>query len=103
MIINFKEILGSDYSMENLVKRHTKEKTEGCLRFLNEICPIEGPKWEKNDVEVDDSGIKNLYYKKEEKHPLEDFMKAKNDNSKVCRIVWPTNPKNVSPSQFILV
>jgi len=95
LIINFKDILGSDYSMECLFKSHTKLKTPGCLIFLNEICPIAEQEWKKIDVEVTDSGIKNLYYKENEEHSLKFFSNIENNNFK-CRIVWPTDPQNPS-------
>ena len=100
LIINFNYILGTDFSMESLVKTHTKEMTPGCLRFLNKICQIVGRDWEKDDVEVIDS-VKNLYYKENEGHPLKDFLTAENNNSKV-KIVWPTDKKNESFDSLFL-
>jgi len=37
IILNFPEILGSDKSMELLFERHSEEKTEGYLKFINWI------------------------------------------------------------------
>jgi len=59
MIINFGEIMGSDFSMEQLVKKHSEEKTDGFLRFLNKICSKEegGGGWEEKDVDVQNKYI----------------------------------------------
>ena len=43
--------MGSDFSMEQLVKKHTEEKTDGFLRFLNKIRSKDGGGgWGKKDV-----------------------------------------------------
>jgi len=98
LIINFIDVLGSDHSMECLVKSHTKLKTPGFLRFLKNICHpgIVRQEWKVEDVEVIDSGAKNLYYKEGEDHPLKDFFLSVNDEDSKVTVVWPTSKQNES-------
>jgi hypothetical protein len=113
IISNFPEILGSDKSMELLFERHSEEKTEGYLKFINWIYnkKIESEnrsnqnrKWEEEHLDI--KWVTSLHFekKKSETSRFENEKYLKNllvTNEKVT-IVWPSDDKNPSFDCLIL-
>jgi len=69
IILNFPEILGSDKSMELLFERHSEEKTEGYLKFINWIYAKkiepenrsnQNRKWEEDNLDI--KRVTNLHF-----------------------------------------
>jgi len=113
IILNFPEILGSDKSIELLFERHSEEKTEGYLKFINWIYnkknesenrSNQNRKWKEEHLDI--KRVTSLHFEKRktETSRLANKKELTNllENNEKVTIVWPSDDANPSFDCLIL-